>query len=371
MSEAATSNRPLPRVTDRATWQARIDELRGKEKAHTRVGDALAAERRRLPMVELDPTTALIGADGPVPLIDVVDGRSQLIAYFHMWHIGRPAAQQCEGCTFNTSHINELSYLHSRDVTYATFCEGPYEEASRYRDFMGYTVPWYSVPLESVGPLVADRHFGILVCYLRDGDEIYETYWTTGRGDEVMAPSYGLLDLTVYGRQEFWEDSPEGYPQTAPYQWWRRHDEYGPSFRPAEPDEATELEELQERSASHWDYPDGYFDWAGDARDIHASYVRDNPVHVLVDGAVVGQTPWEGPVAPGRHTIVLRGAGTEGSQPMVTSVRANQTTPVGLYPRGATLEKVQDMAGEVWGVVLFHIFQPPRTRLGSYVVFFF
>jgi predicted dithiol-disulfide oxidoreductase (DUF899 family) len=130
-----------------------------------------------------------------------------------MWHTGRPAAEQCEGCTFNTSHINELSYLHSRDVSYATFYQGPYEESSRYRDFMGWTVPWYSVPQDAVDRLIADRYFGILVCYLRDGDRVYETYWTTGRGNELMAPSYGLLDLTVYGRQELWEDSPEGWPQ--------------------------------------------------------------------------------------------------------------------------------------------------------------
>src|SRR5215472_11090152 len=110
MTETLTSNRPVPQVTDRVTWQARLDELRVKEKAHTRAGDALAAERRRLPMVEVDPRTPLIGADGPVALIDVFDGRSQLIAYFHMWHAGRPAAAQCEGCTFSTTHINELSY---------------------------------------------------------------------------------------------------------------------------------------------------------------------------------------------------------------------------------------------------------------------
>lgn len=130
-----------------------------------------------------------------------------------MWHTGRPAAEQCEGCTFSTTHINELSYLHSRDVSYATFCQGPYEESSRYRDFMGWTIPGYSVPQDAVDRLVANRHFGILVTYLRDDDKVYETYWTTGRGNELMAPSYGLLDLTVYGRQEFWEDSPEGWPQ--------------------------------------------------------------------------------------------------------------------------------------------------------------
>ena len=213
MPEPLATSRGLPPIADRQTWQAEIDELRFKEKAHTRAGDALAAERRRLPMVEVDPTTKLIGADGPLSLIDVFEGRSQLIAYFQMWHIGRPAAEQCEGCTFSTTHINELSYLNSRDVSYATFCEGPYEESSRYRDFMGWIVPWYSVPQDAVDGLVAERHFGILVSYLREGDQVFETYWSTGRGNEVMAPSYGLLDLTAYGRQEFWEDSPEGWPQ--------------------------------------------------------------------------------------------------------------------------------------------------------------
>jgi predicted dithiol-disulfide oxidoreductase (DUF899 family) len=213
MAEAATSNHPVPEVTDQATRQARIDELRVKVKAHTRAGDALAARRRRLPLAEVDPTTKLIGADGPALLIDVLDGRYQLIVYFHMWHTGRPAAEQGEGCTFFTTHINELSYLHSRDVSYATFCEGPYEENSGYREFMGWTVPWYSVPSATADRLIAGRHFGMVVSYLRDGDEVFETYWTTGRGVEVMAPSYGLLDRTLFGRQESWEDSPEGWPR--------------------------------------------------------------------------------------------------------------------------------------------------------------
>jgi predicted dithiol-disulfide oxidoreductase (DUF899 family) len=204
---------PLPPVTNRATWQAKIDALLVKEKAHTRLGDALAAERRRLPMVAVDPSTPVVGKDGEVPFLDVFDGRTQLVAYFHMWHHGKPAPEQCEGCTFSTTHITELSYLHSRDVSYATLCQGPYDESSRYRDFMGWTVPWYSVPAESVDRLVAGRHFGVLASYLRDGDDVYETYWTTGRGNEFMGNSYGLLDRTVYGRQETWEDSPEGWPR--------------------------------------------------------------------------------------------------------------------------------------------------------------
>jgi predicted dithiol-disulfide oxidoreductase (DUF899 family) len=202
-----------PALTDRETWQKQLDELRLREKAHTREGDAIAAARRRLPMVEVDATTRLVGADGPVPLLDVFEGRTQLVASYHMWHTGRTAADQCEGCTFFTGQVLELSYLHSRDVTFAVFCQGPFEESSRYRDFMGWEAPWYSVPGESLDSLVAGRAFGMKACYLRQGDRVFETYWTTGRGVEAMAPSYGLLDMTVYGRQEIWEDSPGGWPQ--------------------------------------------------------------------------------------------------------------------------------------------------------------
>ncbi len=138
------STHPTPEVVDRAAWQAEIDQLLVREKAHTREGDAIAAARRRLPMVEVDSQIPLVGADGQVPLVDVFEGRRQLLVYFHMWHDGKPAAEQCEGCTFFTGHARELSYLHSRDVTYATFCEGPYEESARYRDFMGWEMPWYS-----------------------------------------------------------------------------------------------------------------------------------------------------------------------------------------------------------------------------------
>jgi predicted dithiol-disulfide oxidoreductase (DUF899 family) len=133
-----------PAVTDRASWQTRLDELHRREVAHTHEGDAIAAARRRLPMVEVDGDIALIGADGPVPLRDVFEGRRQLVVYFHMWHDGQPAAGQCMGCTFFNGQVRELAYFHSRDVTYATFCQGPYTESAAYRGFMGWDVPWYS-----------------------------------------------------------------------------------------------------------------------------------------------------------------------------------------------------------------------------------
>ena len=138
-----------------------------------------------------------------------------LIAYYFMWHTGRPAPEQCEGCTFYTSQVRELSFIHSRDVTYATFCQGPYEESARYRDFMGWEMPWYSGPQDSLDTLLVGRRVGMMhiVCYPRQGSKVFETYWTTRRGVEAMDNSYRLLDLTVYGRQEAWEDSPTGWPQ--------------------------------------------------------------------------------------------------------------------------------------------------------------
>jgi predicted dithiol-disulfide oxidoreductase (DUF899 family) len=131
-----------------------------------------------------------------------------------MWHRGHPAAEQCEGCTWVTDQVAQLAYLHSRDITYAVFCQGPYDESARYRDFMGWDVPWYSA-LASRATLLAGRQLGLfhLVCYLRDGDRVFETYWTTRRGVEAMDYSYALMDLTAYGRQEAWEDSPPGWPQ--------------------------------------------------------------------------------------------------------------------------------------------------------------
>ncbi len=210
---AATHSASLPTAVDRATWQAELDTLLLREKAHTREGDAIAAARRRLPMVEVDAATPVIGAYGEVPLIDIFEGRRQLFAAYMMWYDGANAAQQCEGCTKDISQVLELGYLHSRDVTFAVLCEGPFDASNRYRAFMGWEMPWYSVPARSVDALIAGRHFGMRVCYLRDGDRVFETYWTTGRGNEVMGSSYAMLDMTVYGRQEAWEDSPEGWPQ--------------------------------------------------------------------------------------------------------------------------------------------------------------
>src|SRR4051794_667790 len=204
-----------PGVVDRDAFEAELTAVRVREKAHSREGDAIAAARRRLPMVEVDGSIELIGPNGPVTLLETFEGRRQLIAYYHMWYPGKPAEEQCEGCTLYNCQVRELSYLHSRGVTYATFCYGPYDESARYRDFLGLDMPWYSVE-DAAQSLLAGRTFNLfyLVCYVREGDRVFETYWTTGRGVEAMGNGYPmLLDRTVYGRQEAWEDSPAGWPQ--------------------------------------------------------------------------------------------------------------------------------------------------------------
>jgi predicted dithiol-disulfide oxidoreductase (DUF899 family) len=213
-SEPNIGHAAVPVVVDRATFQAELDRLRVREKAHTHEGDAIAAARRRLPMVEVDANLALIGSQGPLTLLEAFEGRRQLIAYYFMWNAGRPAAEQCEGCTWCNSQVAELSYLHARDITYAVFCQGPYEESIRYHDFMGWDMPWYSAHA-SLDALLVGRQIGKmhLVSYMRDGDHVFETYWTTRRGVEAMDYSLALTDLAVYGRQETWEDSPPGWPQ--------------------------------------------------------------------------------------------------------------------------------------------------------------
>jgi predicted dithiol-disulfide oxidoreductase (DUF899 family) len=172
----SNSNESSPEVVDRAAFQAQLAELRLREKRHTRAGDAIAAARRRLPMVEVDAQLALTGPDGRLSLLDAFEGRRQLIAYYFMWHAGHPAAEQCEGCTWVATQVTELSYLHSRDITFAVLCQGPYDESRRYAQFMGWAMPWYSAQ-DSADTLLVGRQVGRfhLVCYLREGDRVFET----------------------------------------------------------------------------------------------------------------------------------------------------------------------------------------------------
>ena len=127
-----------------------------------------------------------------------------------MWYDGAPYQGQCEGCTFNLWHMDDAVYLNARGVLYAVLTSGPWDEVARYVEFMGYAQPWYSV--RGVEASIATDE-GHIVCYLRDGDRVFLTYSTTGRGNEPADTTLGLLDMTPYGRREAWEDNPEGWPE--------------------------------------------------------------------------------------------------------------------------------------------------------------
>jgi predicted dithiol-disulfide oxidoreductase (DUF899 family) len=221
-----TMSTPAPPVTDHDDFERQLEALRAREKAHTREGDALAAARRRLPMTEVPADATVVGADGRIPFGDVFAGRDELVVYSHMWYAGEPWEWQCEGCTRNSwsmQHAADHAALNAYGITFAVLAPGPWDELAAFRDFMGYTTPWYSTAgLDH--PTLA--HAGRLACFLRRDDRIYLTYWTTARGDEVLSPLFGILDRTVYGRREEWEDSPDGWPQL-PTHSLLRTDEHG------------------------------------------------------------------------------------------------------------------------------------------------
>ncbi|WEK60902.1 MAG: DUF899 family protein [Candidatus Microbacterium colombiense] len=213
----STAQTPLPPVVDAATWQRELDALRVREKAATRELDAIAAQRRRLPMVRM-PQYTLVGAEGPVRLSEVFDGHSQLIVYNHMWSPGNE--WQCPGCTGFTSQFTRLDGLERYyDARFVIVTNGTIEEALAYRERVGNTMAWYSSADSSFGADVdapPDGGFGVNV-FLRDGDEVFRTWHTNGRGTERLSHLQGLVDLLPYGRQEEWEDSPEGWPKHPTY----------------------------------------------------------------------------------------------------------------------------------------------------------
>lgn len=210
----------IPAIVDRESWLRERNELLVREKAHTREGDAIAAARRRLPMVEV-PDVEVVGADGPVRFSSLFGEHDELVVYRHMWHDGQPFEGQCEGCTMSVWDFRNSIYLAERGVAFAVLSRGAWEELEPFREFMGYEHPWYSTAgVDDVG--VAGDMGGEIASYLRVGDKIYLTYETTGRGGEPLMVSLKLLDMTVYGRKEVWEDSPEGWPQGELCAFWRR-----------------------------------------------------------------------------------------------------------------------------------------------------
>ncbi|WP_181771188.1 DUF899 domain-containing protein [Amycolatopsis pittospori] len=212
----------LPEIVPQDQWQVARDALLAKEKELTRAADAVAAERRRLPMVRFDGKYEFEGPQGRLTLLDLFEGRRQLIVYHFMLNPGQKAG--CPGCSLVVDNIGHLAHLHARDTTLYVVAPATLPEIERYKERMGWTVPWVSTDGNDFNPDSGiDGGFGISV-FLRDGDDVYRTYFTTDRGGDQLVSTLRYLDLTPFGRQEAWEESGRG--TDAPGSWWKRHDEY-------------------------------------------------------------------------------------------------------------------------------------------------
>lgn len=222
---------PLPPVVDAETWRAQLAELRVREKAATHELDAIAAQRRRLPMVKL-PEYTLVGADGPVRLADVFGDKHQLITYHHMWHAG--AEWQCPGCTGFTAQFTRLEFLNPYDARFVVISPGEIGEALAYRDKVGNRMDWYSTAGSSFGADMGapiDAGFAVNV-FLRDGDDVYRTWHTNGRGTEQLTHTFALVDLLPYGRRESWQDVPDGWPQGDAGSGWSTAQDFAAMYGP-------------------------------------------------------------------------------------------------------------------------------------------
>jgi predicted dithiol-disulfide oxidoreductase (DUF899 family) len=214
-------------------WKTKFEALLEREKELTRAHDALAAERRRMPMVKVEKSYTFEGPQGPVALLELFQGRTQLLLYHFMFAPGVhgwPTAG-CPGCSMYIDNLGQFTRTHlaQRDVSFAVVSRGPLESLLAYKKRMSWDLNWVSSAATSFNVdfgLTTDHEDHGLSVFVRDGSDVYRSYFTTARGLEPLGTIWRLLDLTPFGRQEKWEDTPAGRPQGEPYQWWRRHDEY-------------------------------------------------------------------------------------------------------------------------------------------------
>lgn len=222
-----------PPVVSPQAWEAARKQLLVKEKAHTRAGDALAAERRRMPWTAVEEAYAFEGPAGKASLPDLFDGRRQLIVYrafFEPGVFGWPD-HACRGCSMVADQVAHVAHLNARDTTLVFVSRAPQRDIARLKSRMGWEIPWFTLTDSFDADFGVDEWHGTNV-FFRDGDRVFRTYFTNNRGDEQMGNTWNYLDITPLGRQEVWEDSPEGYPQTPTYKWWNWHDNYAAEAAP-------------------------------------------------------------------------------------------------------------------------------------------
>ena len=219
----------MPPIVSPQEWEAARLELLVKEKELTRARDALAAERRRMPRMAVENNYRFEGANGSASLLDLFEGRRQLIVYRYFFEPGVAGWPErgCYGCSFLADQTAHVAHLNAPDTTLAFVSRAPCGDIERWKARMGWEqIPWYTLT-DSF-----DSDFGVAEwhgtnAFFREGDRIFRTYFVNNRGDEAVGSTWSYLDLTALGRQEEWENSPDGYPQTPPYKWWNLHDQYG------------------------------------------------------------------------------------------------------------------------------------------------
>jgi predicted dithiol-disulfide oxidoreductase (DUF899 family) len=216
-----------PPIVSPQEWEAARQQLLVKEKELTRARDAMAAQRRRMPRMLVAKAYAFDGPNGKVSLLDLFDGRRQLIVYrafFDPGVFGWPD-HACRGCSLAADQVSHLSHLNARDTTFAYVSRAPQADIARLKERMGWKMPWYTITDSFDEDFGVDEWAGNNV-FFSDGGKIFRTYFVNNRGGEALGTTWSYLDITPLGRQETWEDSPEGYPQTQPYKWWNWHDNY-------------------------------------------------------------------------------------------------------------------------------------------------
>ena len=225
-----------PSIVSPQEWEEAREELLATEKQLTRARDALAAQRRRMPWMAVERTYRFEGPNGPASLLDLFEGRRQLIVYRFFYgpevttyaEGGSYPERACVGCSFVADQVAHPAHLNARDTTLAFVSRAPQADIESLKQRMGWDIPWYTLTDDFDADFGVDEWHGTNA-FIRDGDRVFRTYLVNSRGDEAMGSTWSYLDITALGRQEEWEDSPEGYPQTAPYQWWNYHDAYGTS----------------------------------------------------------------------------------------------------------------------------------------------
>jgi len=216
-----------PPIVSSTQWEAARQQLLVKEKALTHARDALAAERRRMPWLAVEKPYQFDGPNGRVSLLDLFEGRRQLIIYRAFYEPGVYGwpDHACRGCSFLADQVAHLAHLNARDTTLVFASRAPQADIERLKARMDWKMPWYTITDSFDVDFGVDEWHGTNA-FIHDSNKVYRTYFLNNRGDEQMGSTWNFLDITALGRQEEWEDSPQGYPQTPPYKWWNWHDEY-------------------------------------------------------------------------------------------------------------------------------------------------